>query len=129
MSDVLAQNVHDLLETRVDSFEKLDLVLALREASNATMTMDELQHALRFSRETLRELVTELSAAKLVEHTARGAVKLVAANPLDTEALDALAASWARDRTLVARTLAELAVARIRGMAEQALTKPPRGKR
>ena len=123
----LAPHVLRLLETRINDFEKLEIVLALRAAPNFTMTIDELQQAIRLSRETLRELVAELSAAKLLEHTARGALKLAPASSRDTEAIDDLAAACDRDQPLVARTLAELAVARIRGMAEQALVKKPPG--
>lgn len=126
MSEPLDPRVVQLLQTRVDSFEKLDVVLALRDRPGTTMTMDELQQALRLSREILRELVTELSAAKVVEHTARGAVKLSAVDAVDIGAIDALASAWNRDRALVARTLAELSVARIRDMAERALIKKPR---
>lgn len=127
MSDAVPPNVRALLEDRIDSFEKLQLVMALRDASESVMTLDELVGALPYSRDTLREIVAELTGANLVERTPRGAVKLVVSQPEQRAELEQLAELWTRDRVVVARTLSEIAVSRIRNMAEQAFTPKPRG--
>lgn len=85
------------------------------------MTIDELVDAVNYSRETLQEIISELTACMFVERTESGAVKLSASGPEETAALGQLAELWARDPVVVARTLSAMAVARIRDMAEHSL--------
>jgi DNA-binding FadR family transcriptional regulator len=111
----LPEDVRELLADRIDSVEKLEMVVALRDASGHTMSVDRLCRALQLSRETVRQAVIELRATAAVALTPRGEVRLL---PLPSGDLADAAIELARlhvgDRDVLVRALDEIAVGRIR---------------
>jgi hypothetical protein len=115
----LPDAVVELLATRIDSFEKLDVVIALHAAPGATMTVHDLCSALKLPRDVVRQAAVELRGNTLVELTARGEVRLLLDR--DRVALSELVRLHAEDRFSVAKALGDLAVERIRNLASQTL--------
>jgi hypothetical protein len=111
--------VIELLTTRIDSFEKLEILVALHAAPRATMSVDELCQVAKLSREVVRQAALEMRAAALVELTVRGEVQLLPPTSADLRAVSELVALYNDDRFLIAKALGEIAVARIRGMASR----------
>jgi predicted transcriptional regulator len=124
--DVPAQ-LREFLDTRVDSFEKLAVVLALRRAPDASMTVDELQTALGYSRDLLSEIIAELSGRKLVSSSLPEVIMLGPLDAADASNLGELVKLYEQDPALVAGTLADLALTRIRTMAGHSFR--PRGRK
>lgn len=119
MSAVLPDGVGELL-TRVDSFEKLELVVALYGAPRSTMTVDELSQLLKISRDETRRTALELRGASLVVLTSSGAVQLLPPTTRDLELVGKLVALYDQDRLAVVKAMGQIAVDRIRNMASRA---------
>ncbi len=77
MRTKLPASVTELLTSRIDSFEKLELVVALHEAPRATMSTEALASALGLSRSTVRQAAEELNAGALVDLTSNGEIQLL----------------------------------------------------
>jgi len=116
----LSPDLKELLSRRVESFEKVELVLALRNAPHNTLTIDELAASMHLPREILRRLVVDLRSSSLVDHTDKGAIRLTLVNGTDEAAISELATAYASDPILVMRFLSEVAMNRIRTMASRA---------
>jgi hypothetical protein len=112
--------VNELLTNRVDSFEKLELVVALHGAPRTTMSIDALSHMLKLSREVVRQTVIELRSASLVELTSGGEVQLLPPTTRDHAAVSELVQLYQDDRFTVVKMMGEIAVNRIRNMASRA---------
>jgi len=129
----LPDGVRELLASRIDSFEKLEVVVALHAAPRTTMTMDELCRALKLPRDSIRQAAMELRAVALVDLTSRGEVQLLPPTARDQQAVGELIRLYTEDRIVLVKTLGEIAVERIRGMASRAFAdafvlrkKPPK---
>jgi hypothetical protein len=113
-----------LLAGPIDSFEKLELLLALVEATRP-LTFADLERATSIPLATVREVVGDLSRANLVAIESadagdlEGAGKIVRLVPKadDATALNDLAKLYEEDRLLVVKALSAVAMERIRGMA------------
>jgi Mn-dependent DtxR family transcriptional regulator len=129
-SDVPA-NVRDLLQ-RVDTFEKLELIVLLCKA-RAAVSVTELALRLKLGREVIRQAVSELRSVALVDLTSTDSVQLLPPTERDRDAVDELVKVYEEDRLAVVKVLGEIAMQRIRNMASQAfadafvLRKKPRG--
>lgn len=123
MTSPVPEPVRQLLVTRVDSFEKLELVLALLRAPCRTMSVPELGTALQIPRDVVRRLVMDLRAVSVVELTFRGQIQLQVPSPDDERAFAELSHSYQSDPVHVIRLLSEIAVERIRTMASRAFAK------
>lgn len=113
----LPSQVRKLLETDVDSIEKVELLRHLRSAA-APVPRAELARALDLDREAADTLIAELAHAGLVEVVGvRGAVRPGPAAA--DEACGDLMRIYEEDRAQVVSVLSTRALQRIRDMAAQ----------
>ena len=103
-----------LIERRLDSYEKLELILALRDAPDGTLTVAALARELQIGTDVLRRLVATVAATGLVTLDGADQVKFTAP---DLEVLDEAAHMFAEDRSAVIALFSTIAMDRIRGMA------------
>jgi hypothetical protein len=109
--------VRELLETDLDSLDKLDLLRYLRRAGGEVPPL-ELVRALHLDRAAAGTLIDELARAGFVEITgALGSVRLGA--QAARAACDDLMRIYDEDRLQIVAVLSSLAVQRIRRMAAQ----------
>jgi hypothetical protein len=120
MTTALPHGVRELLQSRIDSFEKLELVNALHGAPRATMSLEQLATQLRTTQAAVRNAATELRAAALVEVTSAGEVQLIPPTSREVAALDDLIKCYREDQFAVVKALGEISLARIRNMAAHA---------
>ena len=107
--------LRDLLETKLDSFEKLDLVSALRAAAPSAMRRDELVVGVNSSRDLVAMALSELEMAAVIATDDDGHVHLLPQT--DDQALRDLLQLYDRDPTVVAIALAEIGLDRVRSLA------------
>jgi hypothetical protein len=107
-----------LLRDQLDSFEKLELVQALRTAGRP-MSTSELEVACRLAPDTVREVLGILSHLRIVERDDGGTLFRVAATGR-APAFETLMSVYEADRSSVMCTLSAMAMERIRGMAARA---------
>jgi DNA-binding IclR family transcriptional regulator len=114
----LDANSWKLLQTQLDSFEKLELVRALR-ASGRPMSRDDLEVECRVTSDTVHEALESLSRTSIVEFDA--ATKLVRLGPSSHDpALQALMEVYEDDRLAVLALLSTMVMERLRSMTAQA---------
>jgi hypothetical protein len=116
----LPDGLNELLTNRVDSFEKLEIIIALHAAPRTTMTIEELCRTLNLSREDVREATAELRVASLVTMSSGGEVQLLPPTSRDHAAVAKLVQTYQEDRLGVVKAMGEIAVNRIRGMTARA---------
>ena len=114
----LPDRVHRLLLGPIDSFEKLEIVIALHARGDKPLTLDALESRVGAPVGVLAMALDELIAAGIVERRSDGA-SLIAPG-CDRTALDELAASWSSSRTAVLEVMTARAVQRIRASAARA---------
>ena len=114
----LPEGVRRLLLGPVDSFEKLEVILALREATGSAMALDALAARAGVRVEHVEDAVAELVTAGLVERLPDGGCRV--ARAADAAALDELATAWATRRPAVLKAMTGRAVGRIRASAARA---------
>lgn len=119
MTYELPDNVRELLASRIDSFEKLELVLALHAAPRSSMSVPDLAGTLKLEPTTVRQAALELRERALVEVSA-DEVQLLPPTTRDADAITALAHHYAQDRLAIVKALGEIGVDRIRTMASRA---------
>ncbi len=115
MSSSATASVRRLLESPFDSFEKLEVGIALFEAPAHTSSIPELASKLGLTRELVERAVLELARTGIV-HVAGGLTRLTVSGA-DAPAFAELARLYEEDRLLVVRIMSEVAMDRIRGMA------------
>lgn len=120
MTTALPHGVRDLLKSRIDSFEKLELVVALHAAPRTTMPIEQLATQLKMTRASVRHAALELRSAALVEVTTAGEVQLIPPSSRDVAAVDELVRCYREDEFAVVKALGEIALERIRNMAARA---------
>jgi hypothetical protein len=105
-----------LLDVMLNSFEKLEITIALHRSPSHTLTVSEL--STKLSIHIVERGLDELAragAVQLVDGVAR-----LTLDSKDIPAMDELAAVYDDDPLLVVRTLTEISMGRIRGMAARA---------
>lgn len=112
---VLTAEHRELLEAELFSFERLELLHALRAAAGA-LSSRELEDTCRLDADTVASVLAELAATGLVifDQPGKRASLGAAANAPTCESLLAL---YAQDRALVLAALAPISLRRIRSMA------------
>ncbi len=116
---VLNDEAQKLLQTHLDSFEKLELVRALR-TSGRPMSRDDLEVECRFTPDTVHEALESLSHARIVEFDA-AAAKLARLGPSShAPAFQAVMEFYENDRHAVLTLLSTMAMERIRSMTARA---------
>jgi hypothetical protein len=101
-----------------NSFEKLEIAIALYRAETHALSVAELSAKLRLSSHSVERGIDELADAGVL-HVASEIARLTL-NPRDIPAMDEIATLYDEDRLLVVRTLTEIALDRLRGMAARA---------
>jgi Mn-dependent DtxR family transcriptional regulator len=120
VSTALSQTVRQLLDTHVESFEKLELLMLLRRAPGGRSTSGELALALDLGGDEVREIVAALSSAGLVARADDGGISLAPRTAEDRAALDELARVYDEDKIALVKAIAETAMDRLRNLAGRA---------
>lgn len=114
----LEDGVRTLLETKLDSFEKLEIVRALR-ASGQSMSFSDLEAACRLSSDLVEDTLPSLERAKLVERDAANRrVRLGTAS--NDPRFARLMQLYDEDRAGVLAALSSTVMQRLRSMAARA---------
>jgi DNA-binding MarR family transcriptional regulator len=108
-------SIRRLLETQLDTFEKLEVTIALYRAGEASRALSELGKALLLDRDGVKKVAMELVANGVAEFDGPDRLRLMAT--YQTAQLAELARVYDEDRVLVVTTLSSIAMSRIRGMA------------
>jgi hypothetical protein len=108
----LSPEARRLLETELDSFEKLEVMSRVR-ATTAGLTVDDAA----LDNEAMRQTVAELLRGHLIER--RGAVYVVGPRVSEVAVVELLSA-YDADRMAIVSELSSLAMERIRSMASKA---------
>lgn len=107
-----------LLEAPLDTFEKLEICMVLWTAAARTQSPRELAARVQLPIDLVERALDDLVRARFVELAGGLARLTIPANLVpDVQALVEL---YATDRILIVRTLSELALGRVRGMAARA---------
>ena len=109
--------VRALLEARLDSFEKLEIVQALRASGG--MTPAALAAACRLSADTVEDALTRLQHDAIVEPDPGGGEVVRLGSASRDPRFEAVMQLYATDRLGVLSVLSTLAMERIRHMAAQ----------
>jgi hypothetical protein len=120
VSTGLSQTLRKLLDTHVESFEKLELLMLLRRAPEGRSTNGELALALDLGDDEVREIVAALSSAGLVSRAVDGSISLAPRTEAERAALDELARVYAEDKIVLVKAIAETAMDRLRNLAGRA---------
>jgi DNA-binding transcriptional ArsR family regulator len=104
-----------LLGETLNSFERLEIAIALHQAPAQTLLFSELVTKLKLSGSIVERGLDELAEVGAV-HVAGDVVRLTL-SPQDVPAMGEIVALYEDDRLLVVRTLTEIAMENIRGMA------------
>ena len=105
-----------LLETKLDTFEKLELVIVLRDCPDQTCTLGELARQLQVGPDVLRRVAAEVVRTGLMVYGDDDQLRLAAGT--DELALIAEGAErYRKDRNEVIALLSSVALDRIRSMA------------
>lgn len=103
---------------KLNSFEKLEISIALHRAAARTASVPELSAKLELSSHVVEHGLDELARAGVVDLVG-GAARL-SLDAQEITAMDEIAALHDEDRLLVIRTLTEIAMSKIRGMTARA---------
>ncbi|HEX4422176.1 MAG TPA: hypothetical protein VH165_29895 [Kofleriaceae bacterium] len=117
-SPKLDSDVCALLRNQLDSFEKLELLSALR-AAGRPMSTSEIEIACRFAADTVGEVLVSLTELNVIERDESGSHFRVTAAAQGT-AFETLMSVYEDDRSIILSTLSGFAMERIRGMAARA---------
>jgi DNA-binding GntR family transcriptional regulator len=117
---MLSSGLRTLLAERVDSFEKLEVLMHLRRAPGQTSTHTTLASALERDRDDVRQVCADLRQAGLVVIDPAGKVTLSPMTASDEVLVKELADVYEADRIEVVKAIAESSLARIRNMAGRA---------
>ena len=120
MSSILSPALRKLLDTQVESFEKLELLMLLRRSPSGPKTAGELALTLNIGSDEVRSIVAALSAAGLVARAADGAISLAPLRPEAQAVLDELARVYEEDKIVLVKVIAETAMDRLRNLAGRA---------
>ncbi|MGH7337616.1 MAG: hypothetical protein ACREI7_08565, partial [Myxococcota bacterium] len=116
--NALSDRVRRLLRGPLDSFEKLEIVLALRARGSDPVLPDALESLVGTPMHVLGAALDELVAEGIVERRADGAAGISPAS--DPVALEELADAWSNARAAVLGAMTARAVERIRASAARA---------
>lgn len=108
-------SIRRLLAGQLDTFEKLEVAVALFRALGQTLSVDELVRASGLPHGQIVEGIHGLVGVQLANHAA-GLVRLVV-RAADRDAFVALVDLHARDRAAIAQAMSVDAMDKIRGMA------------
>ncbi|MBA3394378.1 MAG: hypothetical protein H0T89_17160 [Deltaproteobacteria bacterium] len=110
----LSPELQTLLDDKLDTFEKLELVLTLH-STGAPMTLADMALHLQVGREALRRVVDEVAASQVIEANGDDTFRL--RSGYWDGVMDEAASILANEPTMLMRVFTRIALARIRGMA------------
>lgn len=113
----LDDGVRTLLVTKVDSYEKLEIMRMLG-AAGKTMSRSELEDACRLSSDAVDDALASLQRSKLIEHDPVSHGFRV--RPRADRCLATLMQAYDEDRAAVLAVLSSAVMQRLRNMAAQA---------
>jgi hypothetical protein len=102
----------------LNSFEKLEIAVALFRSATHTLSLSELETKLSLSSQLVERGLDELARAGVVRLD--NGFACLTLNPQEVPAMEEIAALYAEDPLLVVRTLTEIAMDKIRGMTARA---------
>jgi hypothetical protein len=108
----LSPEARRLLETELDSFEKLEVMSRVRGTTAGLATEDA-----ALDNQAMRQTIAELMRGQLIER--RGAVYVIGPRATDVAVVELLSA-YDADRMAIVSELSSLAMERIRSMASKA---------
>jgi DNA-binding IclR family transcriptional regulator len=108
-----------LLDTHIESFEKLELLMFLRRAPGASGTVGEVASAIGLGNDEVRTIAAQLMAAGLVTRS-DGSITLAPRSPEDRAALEELGRVYDDDKIVLVKVIAETAMDRLRNLAGRA---------
>jgi hypothetical protein len=114
----LDDGVRTLLVTKLDSYEKLEIMRVLRGAAQ-TMSRSELEAACRLSSDAVEDALASLERSKLVEHDPVNHGIRVGAASADPH-FATLMQTYDEDRAAVLAVLSSAVMQRLRSMAARA---------
>lgn len=114
----LSDRVRRLLLGPIDSFEKLEIVIALHARGDGSWELDALESRIGAPSSVLTVALDDLVATGIVARRAGGASHI--ASGCDRTALDELTAAWSTNRVAVLEVMTARAVERIRASAARA---------
>lgn len=126
-SRVIEPAIRRLLHAPLDTFEKLEVALALYRAPGRALSITEIAHLAVLTPEQTRRAVEDLHAAKLVNGVG-GLVHLLL-QPPDEDAFRALAELDAHDSARIVALMSEVALDKIRGMTAHAFSEGFHGRK
>ncbi len=133
VSTSLSPTLRKLLDTRVESFEKLELLMLLRRTPGGSSTIGAISRTLDLGSDEVRAIAGDLSSGGLVAWAPDGTVSLAPRTDEDQAALDELARVYEDDKIAVVKAIAETAMDRLRNLAGRAfaeafvIRKKPKG--
>lgn len=114
MTTDLSPELIGLLESKLDTYEKVELVLALR-AAGAPMTMTDLAMELQVGRDALRRVADEVVASGMIDSVPEDSLHY---RPGEWDSvLDEAAHVFAKETNKLLRALTRIGMERIRGLA------------
>ena len=119
-STSLSRALRELLDTHVESFEKLELLMLLGRAPGGRRTVGEIVLALGLGADEIREILAALAAAGLVARAPDGQISLAPRTAEQRAVLDELTRVYAEDRITLVKAIAETAMERLRNLAGRA---------
>lgn len=119
MSDGLSPALLALLDERVNSFDKLELVIALHRAPEMRASVRDLAAVLDLDRDEIRIAAGELAAARVVAINAAEEVRLVMSTA-DELVIRELVAVYQTEKVALVQTIASSAMHRLRNLAGRA---------
>lgn len=134
MISKIPDGVRELLTHRIDSFEKLDIILALCKLDRRSSSIDHLATSLGLTPETVRDAAREMRSVSLIAVSSSGELQLLPPSSRDHAAVEELARIYEDDSFTVIKAMGEIAMGRIRNMAAGIFAdaflirkKPPKG--
>lgn len=112
--DELPEALQRLLFGPIDSFEKLEIAIALRASNISRWTLDRLAERTGAPTSVLARALEELAAAGVVE---RGGDAWSLASGCDVGAIDELVTAWSSRRVAVLSVMTQRSLERIRASA------------
>lgn len=111
----ISDGLRRLLETRLDSFEKLEVVVRLRRTSDGRQRLAELASQLQVGEHVLRRLIVDLQRTATIELAPDDTVCL-RLDASDGELISEAAGLYAKSRSDLIALYASVALDRIRSM-------------
>ena len=119
MSASLSPALRKLLDTHIESFEKLELLMLLRRAPEGSCTVAEAARTLGLGSDEVRTIAAQLATAGLVTRN-DGTIALAPRSPEDRATLDELGRVYDDDKIALVKAIAETAMDRLRNLAGRA---------